>query len=98
MERETAIATLRKLAPVLRDQGVQHVYLFGSVARNSAAPSSDVDVAFDVRPGADFDAFDQGRICMDLADALGASVDLVERRAFSTRFRSTVEPDLLRVF
>ncbi|RSB43125.1 nucleotidyltransferase family protein [Brevundimonas sp. 357] len=99
MRRAIALTRLRHLEPTLRGQGVDHLYLFGSVARDEARATSDVDVAFDVRPGASFDAFDQGRICLDLADALGVSaVDFVERRTFSPRFAREVEPELLRVF
>lgn len=98
MQRDFAIARLRSLEPALRGQGLAHLYLFGSVARDDARAASDVDVAFDLRPGARFDAFDQGRVCMDLADALGTSVDFVERRTFSERFAREVEPELLKVF
>ena len=82
----------------LRSQGVSRLYLFGSVARDEATSESDVDVAFDISPNAEFDAWDQGRILLDLADALGTPVDLVERRAFSSRMAQEVEADLIRVF
>lgn len=62
MRRDDALAKLRNLEPYLRARGLAHVYLFGSVARDEAGPGSDVDVAFDIAPGADFDAFDMGGI------------------------------------
>ena len=98
MRRDEALAKLRSMEPSLRSQGVSGLYLFGSVARDEATTESDVDVAFDTAPGAEFDAWDQGRILMDLADALGTPVDLVERRAFSTRMQHEVEADLIRIF
>lgn len=98
MRRDEALATLRGLEHALRSQGVVHLYLFGSVARDEATPDSDVDLAFDVEPGADFDAFDQGRICLDIADALGTSVDLIERKTFSRRMAHEVEAHFIPIF
>ncbi|MFN3535938.1 MAG: nucleotidyltransferase family protein [Brevundimonas sp.] len=98
MRRDEALAKLRSMEPSLRGQGVSGLYLFGSVARDEATSESDVDVAFDIAPGAEFDAWDQGRILMDIADALGTPVDLVERRAFSNRMEREVEADLIQVF
>lgn len=34
MKREDALVALRRLEPSLRSQGLAHLYLFGSVARN----------------------------------------------------------------
>lgn len=59
---------------------------------------SDVDIAFDVRQGVPFDAFDMGGIQMDLKDALGVDVDLVERRSMSANFVREIGPELTRVF
>jgi predicted nucleotidyltransferase len=98
MGRDEALAKLRELEGSLKSRGIIHLYLFGSVAREEAVAGSDVDVAFDVAPGVKFDAFDQGSIYMNLADALGVEVDLVERRAMSSRFAERVLPDLVQVF
>ncbi|WP_396593806.1 nucleotidyltransferase family protein [Brevundimonas sp. R86498] len=98
MRRDEALAVLRGLEQELRAQGLAHLYIFGSVARDEATASSDVDMAFDLIPGAKFDAFDHGRIHMDLADALGSPVDLIERQMISSRLAQDIEGDLLQVF
>ncbi len=100
MERDQAIATLRQLAPTLRDQGVEHVYIFGSVARGVAKPASDVDVAFDLAPGADerFSLIDQSRIQRQLAEALSAPVDFIERAYLRPRIASRAAADMVQVF
>ena len=98
MRRDEALEKLRSMEQSLRSQGVSRLYLFGSVARDEATSESDVDVAFDITAGAEFDAWDQGRIIMDLADALGTPVDLIERRAFSNRMEREVKADLIQVF
>jgi len=48
------IAKLRAHAPELRKRGVEHLYVFGSVARGDARVDSDVDVAIDVDPDSRF--------------------------------------------
>ncbi|WP_291833780.1 nucleotidyltransferase domain-containing protein [Brevundimonas sp.] len=97
MRRDDALAKLRRLEPFLRARGLAHVYLFGSVARDDAGLGSDVDVAFDIAPGADFDAFDMGGIYLDLVDALGAQVDFIERRSLLNGKNIGVEGDLIRI-
>ena len=48
MKRDQAIALLRQHEPALRNAGVGALYLFGSVARDAARDSSDVDMFFDL--------------------------------------------------
>ena len=98
MGRDEMIQTLRQLAPVLAARGIEHLYLFGSVARNYAGEASDVDLAFDAAPDAVFDAFDMGGVVMDLMDALGRKVDLVERRSMSPEFADRLTSELVQVF
>lgn len=98
MGRDETIQALLKLAPILAASGIEHLYLFGSVARDAADASSDVDVAFDVAEDAIFDAFDMGRVMMDLKDSLGRKVDLVECRSMSPAFAARIAPDLIQVF
>ena len=98
MTRDDALAILRPLEPTLRSQGIAHLYLFGSVARNEARRGSDVDLAFDVEPGAAFDAFDQGRISMELTDLLGTQAGFVERDMLSAVIAEYVAPDLIQIF
>lgn len=98
MRRADAVARLLKLEGHLKGRGIEHVYLFGSVARDVATEGSDVDIAFDVRHGVPFDAFDMGGILMDLKEALGMKIDIVERRSMSANFAREVGPELIRVF
>lgn len=98
MRRDVAISQLKGLQAILRVRGIQHLYLFGSVARDEATEASDIDIAVDLSPDTPFDPFDMGGIMMTLMEALGEKVDLVDRRAFSSRFASQVASDLIRVF
>lgn len=98
MDRGLALALLKTQEAALKAKGVAHLYLFGSVARNDGDKASDVDVAFDLQPDIEFDAFDMGGVMLDLADLLEQKVDLVERRSFSPEFEKTVGSDLIQIF
>ncbi len=47
LERDEAIARLRRLEAELKRLGVRDLYLFGSTARGEACADSDVDLFFD---------------------------------------------------
>jgi uncharacterized protein len=98
MQRDQVIATLRGLEPALKTQGIAGLWLFGSVARDDASGASDVDIAFDVNPDVRFDLFDQARISVDLADALGVQVDFVERDSMQPIIAHYAAADMIQVF
>ena len=51
MDRNEAITRLREHEAELKALGVQHLYLFGSTARDEAGSKSDVDLFFDHERG-----------------------------------------------
>jgi predicted nucleotidyltransferase len=51
MNRDTTIATLQAHEAELKCLGVEHLYLFGSTARDQARDDSDVDLFFDYQKG-----------------------------------------------
>jgi predicted nucleotidyltransferase len=51
MQRDDAIQKLRQHEAELKQLGVEHLFLFGSTAREEAGPDSDVDLFFDHPPG-----------------------------------------------
>ncbi len=44
MRRNAVLSALKQAEPALRARGVAGLYIFGSIARDEAGPSSDVDV------------------------------------------------------
>ncbi len=52
---ERIIGTLRAHEAELRQAGIRHLSLFGSVARGDAAPASGVDLAAEFEPAASMD-------------------------------------------
>jgi predicted nucleotidyltransferase len=98
MKRDAALAQLRPLEQTLRRQGLSALYLFGSIARNDASETSDIDLLFDVPPSLRFSLFDQARIQNELADKLNVGVDLVPREGLRPNIRARVEAEMVRVF
>ncbi|WP_396595760.1 nucleotidyltransferase family protein [Brevundimonas sp. R86498] len=76
------------------------IYLFGSLARETQTDFSDIDLAFDLAPGATerFSLIDQSRIQRQLAAALGTKVDLVEREYLRPRVSGRAERDMIQIF
>jgi predicted nucleotidyltransferase len=75
----TLEARLERAKEILSAHGVEFALLFGSVARGTARPWSDLDVAVyiaeEVRAG--MSALDLGRLAAELEIALGWDVDLL---------------------
>jgi hypothetical protein len=89
---------LKSLEADLRAQGVCALYLFGSIARGEAGPSSDIDLAFDIAPGVKFSLFDQARIMNELGNVLGTKVDFVPRDELHPYIRPRIESEQIKVF
>jgi hypothetical protein len=96
MGRDEALEILGAHAGELRQEfGVASLRLFGSVARNEAAPASDVDilVSFSVAPT--FRRFMHLRFRLE--ELLGRQVDLVTESGLRDRVRPFVEQDAIAV-
>jgi len=96
MNRDQAISLLAQSKPVLAERyGVTKLALFGSTARGTARPDSDVDVlvAFD---GAASSARYFG-VQFYLEDVLGCPVDLVTEKALRAELRPFIEREAVHV-
>lgn len=106
MVRDDALRILRQHQAALAALGVRHAYLFGSVARDEADDSSDVDLMVDLDEGVGgrkplFSAFDVGGIRYELAQILGRSVDLMVRQdalRAGQHLKTVAERQLVAVF
>ncbi|MEN5051479.1 nucleotidyltransferase family protein [Brevundimonas naejangsanensis] len=74
--------------------------MFGSVAGETQTDFSDIDLAFDLAPGATerFSLIDQSRIQRQLAAVLGTKVDLIERGYLRLRVPDRPERDMIQTF
>lgn len=90
-----ALETIRKHRDDIEARyGVRLVGVVGSVARGEERPESDIDIVFDMTE-AGTTLFKLVRAQFDLAEALGRSVDLVDRAALRPERRAYMERDLV---
>ena len=90
--------TLRAHADDFRRQGVRHLYIFGSIARGDARATSDIDLALDIDPDADFSLLDLIGVQQMADELLGWPTDVVERRGLKRFVRPEVEREAVTVF
>jgi predicted nucleotidyltransferase len=76
MDRDFIITKLRDHAPELREAGLIHLRVFGSVARGDANAHSDVDLLADFDKSKRVTLVTMGSLESHLADLLGAKVEL----------------------
>jgi predicted nucleotidyltransferase len=78
-----------------RRYGVKSLALFGSVARDEAAPGSDVDLLVEFEAPPEFDGYMD--LKYHLEERLGYRVDLVMKGALKPDARPVVEQEAMRV-
>jgi predicted nucleotidyltransferase len=82
----------------LRQRGVRHAALFGSVARDEARRSSDIDILVDLDPLAPIGIFEYVGIMQYLGDLFPARVDVANRNSLKPLVRPSAERDALYAF
>jgi predicted nucleotidyltransferase len=95
MRRKDVLAILGAHLEELRRFGVRSLRLFGSVARDDASATSDVDILVDFDQSPSFSQYMKLRIFLE--DLLGAEVDLITEGGLKERARPHVERDAIRV-
>lgn len=74
-----AIAILRRSERALRERGVLHAALFGSVARGDNHPGSDIDIMVEIDPDARITVFDYVALKEYISNLFDGPVDVVNR-------------------
>lgn len=98
MTRDDALAILRRSRPELVRRGVQRAALFGSVARNEATETSDVDVLLEFDPACDLGIYEYVALARFLGEQFPARVDVVNRATLKPHVRPSAERDALYAF
>jgi predicted nucleotidyltransferase len=98
MKRDEVIALLRQHEPEFHDAGIGALFLFGSVARDTANDVSDVDVFLDLARPEGFTLFDLVELQEKIQGILGTRVDLMTRQGIHPRRRKRIEADAVQVF
>ena len=78
-----------KLRAVCGRYGVSRLEVFGSVGRGEAKPGSDIDVLYELAPGAHL-GWNIETLTDELSVLLGRRVDLISRNALHERLRAQV--------
>jgi predicted nucleotidyltransferase len=95
MNRDAALAIIKRHQAELVGLGVLSLSLFGSTARNEASDGSDVDIAVRLSEGPHGFAYFARleRIEALLSELLGRPVDVVPEPAAAERIQSVIERD-----
>lgn len=97
MKRDDVIARLREHEAELQRLGVEHLYLFGSTARDDAREDSDVDLFFD-HPRGELSLFRLMDVRDTAARILGRNTDIMTRASLHPVLRPQIEASALQVF
>ena len=88
MTRDRALQILREHEAEFKAKGVLHLRLFGSVARDEATSTSDVDVMVDFDPTVILTLWELAGVHADLRDMLGIDVDVVRETTMKEAVRT----------
>ena len=78
-----------RLADVCTHYGIARLELFGSLGRGNATSTSDVDLLYELEPGAQL-GWEIERLTEELAEVFGLPADLISRRSLHERLRDVV--------
>lgn len=86
---------LPDIAEIARRHKAVKVYIFGSRARGTARPDSDLDLLVEMRDGATL--FDLGRMQLELEALLGIPVEVVTMKGLRPELRDQVMREALPI-
>jgi predicted nucleotidyltransferase len=98
MNSSEALETLRRSEQALRGRGVKHAALFGSVARGSNRPDSDIDIMIEIDPDARITVFGYVDLKEYIARLFDEPVDVVSREGLKSYVRPAATADAIYAF
>ncbi|MCA6115534.1 nucleotidyltransferase family protein [Bradyrhizobium sp. WSM 1738] len=98
MNSTEALETLRRSEHALRERGVKHAALFGSVARGENRSDSDIDIMIEFDPEARITVFDYVDIKEYIAQLFDGPVDVVNREGLKPYLRPAAMADAIYAF
>jgi predicted nucleotidyltransferase len=94
----TILGRLRAHESELRERGVVHVAVFGSIVRDEARADSDVDLLVDLTPQIAADFFAYAGVAADLEEIVGQDVDVARRDRLRPHVRPSAEAQAVYAF
>lgn len=98
INRSEVLSRLRDAAMALRALGALHLFLFGSTARDTARPESDVDIFIDRDPEQPMGLLGLAKLEAQLETILGTPVDVTTRGSLHPLLRASIEQQAIQVF
>jgi predicted nucleotidyltransferase len=98
MNRADVIRTLRRHETELRQAGIVHLRLFGSVAREQATEHSDIDLLAEFDKSQRLSLVTVGRLQSRLSELLGTDVDLSSAEWMKEPIRSRAMNEAILAF
>jgi predicted nucleotidyltransferase len=98
MKRTTIIKRLNAIRPALVDEGVRHLALFGSRARQDHKSDSDIDLLLDVDSDKKFSILNLVGVEHLVEDATGIRANAFMRRSLKPEFRQSIAGDVIEIF
>jgi predicted nucleotidyltransferase len=97
MNRADVIGALKRHEAELKELGVEHLFLFGSVAGDDANDESDVDLFFD-HPRGQLGLYELMDVKQKAQEILGERADIMTRASLHPALRQQIEKTAQRVF
>jgi uncharacterized protein len=92
------LLTLRTHESELRQFGVSHAAVFGSVARGEASADSDIDVLVELDEHRAMGVFEYARLKLYINELLDGAGDVVNRRTLKPLLRDNILRDAIHAF
>ena len=93
---ETVLQTLRELFPTLQQQyQIKNLGLFGSVSRNEATETSDIDLLIELQPDITYGLITFCHLENLLSETLGQKVDLVIKDNLKPSLRENIMQEVI---
>jgi uncharacterized protein len=97
MRRAEVISALKRYEAEFKKLGVEHLFLFGSIARDEAKDDSDIDLFFDHQRG-QLGLYELMDVKERAQELLGRRTDIMTRASLHPALRAEIEKSALRVF
>lgn len=86
------------IASYFRDKPIRKAYLFGSVARNEATETSDVDILVELDSSQLVGMIEYIKIMDGLEELLGRKVDMIATDALSTYLKPRIDREKVLIY